>query len=103
MYNLIMNNEDEIHGFPCNECQAGIMHRRNVTYFTWLGDELITVPNFPAWVCDICGRREYDRKAEIWLQTLLKPEAGKSSVRSQKPRQKRTGKRQSTTISEAKH
>ncbi len=64
------------------------MHKKHLTYFTWLGDELVTVPNFPAWVCDICGKREYDHQAEIWLQTLLKPEAGKSTVKVKKARQK---------------
>lgn len=72
----------------CNDCQAGVLHKRLVTYFTWLGDELITVTNFPAWVCDVCGKREYDRQAEIWLQALLKPEAGKSTIKPKKARQK---------------
>ncbi len=69
---------------PCNECSAGIMHARFITYFTWLGDELITVPNFPAWVCDMCGRREYDEKAISQLTMLLNPNAGKPT------RQKKT-------------
>jgi YgiT-type zinc finger domain-containing protein len=77
---------------PCNECQAGVMHKRHITYFTWLGEELITVPNFPAWVCDVCGKREYDRQAEIWLQALLKPEAGRPSAKPKKSRQKPTRK-----------
>jgi YgiT-type zinc finger domain-containing protein len=63
--------------FPCNECSAGVMHLEFITYFTWLGDELITVPNFPAWICDVCGRREYDQKARSWLTALLNPETGK--------------------------
>lgn len=83
-----MNKLPENQPIPCNECQAGYLHKRHVTYFTWLGEELITVPNFPAWVCDVCGMREYDRQAEIWLQTLLKPEAGKPTVKSKKHRQK---------------
>jgi YgiT-type zinc finger domain-containing protein len=62
---------------PCSECQAGQMRRQYVTYFTWLGDELITVPDFPAWVCDICGRREYDPYALSQLSMLLNPSAGK--------------------------
>ncbi|HVN14335.1 MAG TPA: YgiT-type zinc finger protein [Anaerolineales bacterium] len=62
---------------PCTECSAGVMHPRLLTYFTWLGDELITVPNFPAWVCDMCGRREYDEKAISQLTMLLNPNAGK--------------------------
>ena len=63
----------------CNECQAGMMQVRYITYFTWLGDELVTVPNFPAWVCDVCGRREYDERAISWLTMLLSPNTGKSS------------------------
>ena len=62
--------------FPCNECQAGHMRRVFVTYFTWLGEELITVPDFPAWRCDVCGRREYDMHALNQLSLLLNPNAG---------------------------
>jgi YgiT-type zinc finger domain-containing protein len=72
---------------PCHECSAGIMHLRHITYFTWLGEELITVPNFPAWICDLCGKREYDERAITWLKMLLSPEAGKPTRRL-----KRTGR-----------
>lgn len=54
------------------------MHRDYVAYFTWLGDELISVPDFPAWVCDICGRCEYDDNALTRLTLLLSPNAGKT-------------------------
>ena len=64
---------------PCNECQAGQMHRRFLTYFTWLGDDLVTVPDFPAWVCDVCGRREYDLHAVSQLNLLLNPNAGRKT------------------------
>ena len=65
----------------CPECQAGILRLEYLTYFTWLYDELITVPNFPARVCDVCGRREYDPRAIKWLNTLLIPEAGRGGPR----------------------
>lgn len=55
------------------------MHPRYITYFTWLSDELITVPNFPAWICDVCGRREYDEHAVSWLSMLLNPNAGRAA------------------------
>lgn len=55
------------------------MRRKFVTYYTWLDDELITVPDFPAWVCDVCGRREYDGMAMNQLNLLLIPNAGKPS------------------------
>ena len=70
--------------FPCNECQAGVMHLQHITYFTWLNEELVTVPNFPAWVCDVCGRREYDSRAIAWLTTMLNPETGKASAQKRR-------------------
>ncbi len=59
--------------FPCPQCQAGLLHLRYVTYFTYLGKEMLTVPNFPAWVCDVCGYLEYDQRALGYLNTLLSP------------------------------
>jgi YgiT-type zinc finger domain-containing protein len=71
----------------CTECQAGVLRLEHLTYFTWLNNELVTVPNFPAWVCDVCGRREYDERAIIWLNTLLNPDAG-----HRLPTHRRTGR-----------
>ena len=70
---------------PCSECQAGMLQVRYITYFTWLGDELITVPNFPAWICDMCGRREYDERAISWLTMLLSPNAGRPTSKATRP------------------
>ena len=70
---------------PCNECPAGMMQPRLITYFTWLGEELITVPHFPAWVCDMCGKREYDEQAISWLTMLLNPDAGKPTKKRRLP------------------
>jgi YgiT-type zinc finger domain-containing protein len=64
-------------GTLCSECHAGVMRLQYLTYFTWLNQELITVPNFPSWVCDVCGRRDYDPRAISWLNTLLNPGAGR--------------------------
>lgn len=61
------------------------MHRKYLTYFTWLDEELITVPDFPAWVCDVCGQRNYDMHAINQLSLLLSPNAGKSSLRMVRP------------------
>ncbi len=77
------NNPPE--SVPCAECASGLMHLRFITYFTWLGEELVTVPNFPAWVCDVCGRREYDEKAISWLTMLLNPNAGRPTQRKRVP------------------
>ncbi len=60
------------------------MRLHHITYFTWLGEELITVPNFPAWICDMCGKREFDGRAVSWLTMLLDPNAGKPTRRVKK-------------------
>lgn len=78
------HNLPVLESIPCNECAAGLMTPRLITYFTWLGGELITVPDFPAWICDMCGRREYDEKSISWLKMLLAPNAGKPT-RKRKP------------------
>ncbi len=69
----------------CPECHTGVFHLEYLTYFTWLNDELITVPNFPSWVCDVCGKREYDAHAVNWLNMLLSPTTGR------KPRARHKG------------
>jgi len=61
---------------PCNQCQAGHKRLKLVTLVTWIGDEMITVPDFPAWVCDICGHRNYDNRALAQLNLVLNPDAG---------------------------
>ena len=80
------DNQDPV-AFACNECQAGMMRLQFITYFTWLDEELVTVPNFPAWVCDVCGKREYDERAVNWLTTLLSPNAGQTTLTS-RPRRR---------------
>lgn len=76
-----MNNPQAAPGtIPCRDCSAGHMHLQNVTYYTWLVDELITVSDFPAWVCDVCGRRDYDPRSLNQLSLILSPNAGKSTT-----------------------
>jgi YgiT-type zinc finger domain-containing protein len=55
----------------CPDCQLGELRPGRVSYFAWADRRFVTVPDFPAWVCDVCGWREYDRAALSELQTLL--------------------------------
>lgn len=55
----------------CPACQVGNFHLKLVTYYAWHGEDLITVPDFPGWVCDVCNRIEYDEKAILQLRSLL--------------------------------
>ena len=87
-----MAHEEELapepndYSLPCPECRSGVMRLHYLTYFTWLNEDLVTVPNFPAWVCDMCGRRDYDNRAVSWLNTLLNPMAGRRRSKSRRPR-----------------
>ena len=65
---------------PCSNCSIGQMRKTHITYFTWLGEQMITVPDFPAWICDICGKREYDLQALDNLALMLNPPAKKKAV-----------------------
>ena len=78
----------------CPECHSGVMTLQYITYFTWLNEELVTVPNFPAWVCDMCGRRDYDNRAVSWLNTLLNPMAGKRRPNQRRQRPSRADRLQ---------
>lgn len=55
----------------CPACQVGNYHLKLVTYYAWHGNDFITVPDFPSWVCDVCNRVEYDEKAISQLRSLL--------------------------------
>jgi YgiT-type zinc finger domain-containing protein len=68
----------------CSHCHIGHMRRTTVTYFTFAGGRMITVPDFPAWECDICKRCEFDLDALDQLSLLLNP-----PVRTQKPSARR--------------
>jgi YgiT-type zinc finger domain-containing protein len=74
----------------CPECLAGIMRMDRIVYFTWLAGELITVPDFPAWVCDMCGRREFDPQAVSRLNILLNPSTGRRAQSEKSKRPPRT-------------
>ena len=59
----------------CPTCQMGTLRLRPVTFAHWFEGQFITIPRFPAWVCDICGNREYDQAALEQLELILGPEA----------------------------
>jgi len=72
-------DDDKKRSFPCRECQVGALQPRPVSYFTVQDGQLISVPDFPAWVCDVCGATEYDSSALAELHAML--EANRQSLR----------------------
>lgn len=66
------------HALPaaaCPHCQAGSLTLRRVVYARWYGPQFVTIPNFPGWVCDVCGNLEYDRAALEQVRLVLGREA----------------------------
>jgi len=61
--------------YTCPHCQTGSLHPQFVVFAHWFEGQFITIPNFPGWVCDICGAREYDSAALEQLEMILGPEA----------------------------
>ncbi|MGA9531129.1 MAG: YgiT-type zinc finger protein [Anaerolineales bacterium] len=73
--------------YPCPECHLGSLHAKTAFYCASVGGQFITIPDFPAWVCDVCGMREYDEGAVLELRTILQFERGDRdhSPRDQQP------------------
>lgn len=59
----------------CPQCQMGTLHPQRIVFAHWFEGQFITIPNFPAWACDICGLCEYDPVALEQLELILGPEA----------------------------
>ena len=59
----------------CPECQVGELHPGAVPYYATLDGNLVTVPQFPAWICDVCRHCEYDENALEELRAILGPSA----------------------------
>lgn len=60
--------------FTCPECRVGALREASAFYCAWVDNRFITIPDFPAWTCDVCGRREYDQAALQDLKALLRLE-----------------------------
>ncbi len=71
----------------------GTLRLKPVTFAHWFEGQFITIPHFPAWVCDICGAREYDAAALEQLELILGPEADLRREAAQRARRTRSALR----------
>ena len=55
----------------CPICQIGQLHLRLITYVHVYAGTLVSVPNTPAWECDVCHTVEYDTRARQRIETLV--------------------------------
>lgn len=55
----------------CPVCHVGRLRLRSVTYAQVYYGLLVSVPNTPAWVCDVCHTVEYDRQSVQRIEALM--------------------------------
>ena len=77
----------------CMDCRIGKMTQKKVTHVVWVRDAFIMVPDFPARVCDFCGKREFDGQALARLYWMLNADVAAQEIRPFKPPAKSTENR----------
>ncbi len=57
--------------YLCPDCMVGRLQPRTAPFFAEMHGLPVTVPEFPAWICDVCGWTEYDQLALSELEAML--------------------------------
>lgn len=57
----------------CPHCYFGRIQPGKRSFAARTNGKPVMVPDFPAWICDVCGKREYDLDALNNLALLLSP------------------------------
>jgi YgiT-type zinc finger domain-containing protein len=55
----------------CPTCQMGRLDLRLTTYVRMYAETLISVPNTPAWICDVCHAQQFDPMAVQRIEMLM--------------------------------
>lgn len=66
----------------CPRCQIGHLQSTKATYSYVHNGLFVSVPNMPAWKCDICQYQEFDYDAMIRIEVLV----GQLSLPTDSPR-----------------
>jgi YgiT-type zinc finger domain-containing protein len=57
--------------FVCQTCHIGHVNLRLTTYIQQYGETLISVPNTPAWICDVCHEQQFDASSIQRIELLV--------------------------------
>ncbi len=68
-------NENPRQVSTCPHCLAGTLNLKRLVYARWYGRHFVTIPNFPSWVCDVCGSLEHDAAALEQVRIIFGREA----------------------------
>ncbi|MEZ4671487.1 MAG: YgiT-type zinc finger protein [Anaerolineae bacterium] len=61
----------ELSAYSCPNCQIGVCRPEKTMYLSLYDGMLVSVPDMPVWVCDICQYQEYDPEVILRLEVLL--------------------------------
>jgi hypothetical protein len=70
--------------FYCPRCQHGRCHSGRATLTRVHQGMMISAPDTPAYICDMCGYTEFERQAVLRLNHLLGYDAGTRETESGK-------------------
>ena len=76
----------------CPRCYVGRIEQRRVTFSTIVGGRLLNVPDFPAWVCDVCHAFMYDPQAVLRLNAVLASRQASPEAAVSRKKKAATGK-----------
>jgi YgiT-type zinc finger domain-containing protein len=55
----------------CPVCRLGRLESRSRVYLRRFGNTLVSVPNTPAWECDVCHYRQFDPTSIQRIEVLV--------------------------------
>ena len=80
----------------CPECHIGRLSPARATYVHQYGGTLISIPNTPAWRCDVCHVCQFDDQPIGRLETLIIGQSNLPPNRYQPPTVARAPRRNET-------
>ena len=83
----------------CPRCYVGRIQQKGTLLSTIVNGELLSIPNFPTWVCDMCHISMYDPAAIAQLRALLVP-LGTPSRQSKQRKPKLVNTQQENKVSQ---
>jgi YgiT-type zinc finger domain-containing protein len=70
----------------CDICRIGHCQSVKAPYLYWVDDQVMVMPNSPAWACDICGQVYFEPTFLVRIERLL--QELESSVESRRATQR---------------
>lgn len=55
--------ESKKNHYPCPRCSVGRCHHHSIPFVDMYQGQLLSIPNTPAYICDVCHFAEFERQA----------------------------------------